>query len=173
LIGRYDFRWSTIHTAPNAAAGLPDVESSAMRSQVFALDGNWTPWSRLNLQAGFNRTISDTWTPASDVTRAILDARNNYWTVNFTSCLILDNKTDLSLSYIYYLTDDYSDNEPAGVAYGAGGQEHSITATLTRRISERLRASVKYGYFRYLDQANGGNGDFGAHLVYATLRYRF
>jgi hypothetical protein len=173
LISRYEYQWSTIHTAPDALAGLPDVESSTMRSHIIAQDVNWTPWSRLNLQAGFNYVLSDTATPASDVTQAILDARNNYWTVNFSSGLVLDNKTDLNLSYVYYQADDYVDNSPAGVPYGAGGQEHSVTVTLTRRISERIRLSLKYGYFRYLDEATGGNADFGANLVYATLRYRF
>lgn len=173
LISRYEYQWSTIHTEPDALAGLPNVESSAMRSHIIAQDVTWTPWSRLNLQAGLNYVLSDTTTPASDVTQAILNSENNYWTLNFSSGLILNDKTDLNISYVYYQADDYSDNSPAGVPYGAGGQEHSVTATLTRRINERLRLSLKYGYFRYLDEASGGNGDFGANLIYATLRYRF
>jgi peptidoglycan hydrolase-like protein with peptidoglycan-binding domain len=134
---------------------------------------SWTPWSRLNLQAGFNYVLSDTATPASDVTQAILDAQNNYWSVNFTSSLVLDDKTDLNVSYFYYQADDYYNNSLEGVPYGAGAQEHCITATLTRRISDRIRLSLKYGYFRCLDAAAGGNADFGANLVYATFRYRF
>jgi hypothetical protein len=173
LISRYDYQWSTIRTEPDSLAGLPTVESSAMQSHVIAENVSWTPWVRLNLQAGLNYVLSDTTTPASDVTQAILDSRNNYWTANFTSGLVLDDKTDLNLSYVYYQADDYVDNSPAGASYGAGGHEHCVTLTLTRRISERIRVSLKYGYFRYLDQATGGNADFGANLVYATLRYRF
>lgn len=173
LVSRYEYQWSTINTAPDPLAGLPDVESSTMQSHIIAQDISWTPWSRLCLQAGLNYVLSDTKTPASDVTQAILDARNNYWTVNFSSGLVLDNKTDFNVSYFYYQADDYSDNSPAGVPYGAGGQEHSITATLTRRISERVRVSLKYGYFRYLDSPSGGSGDYGVNLIYATLRYRF
>jgi hypothetical protein len=173
LISRYEYQWSTIQTAPDSLAGLPTAESSAMRTHIIAQDVSWTPWSRLNLQAGINYVLSDTTTPASDVTQAILDARNNYWTLNFSSGLVLDDKTDLNLSYVYYNADDYVDNSPSGVPYGAGGQEHAITATLTRRISQRIRVSLKYGYFRYLDDATGGNANFGANLVYATVRYRF
>jgi hypothetical protein len=173
LNGRYEYQWSTIHTAPDALAGLPDMESSTMQSHILAQDLSWTPWSRLSLQTGFNYVLSDTATPASDVTQAILDARNNYWSVNFSSGLVLDNKTDLNVSYFYYQADDYCNNSLAGVPYGAGGQEHSITATLTRRISDRIRVSLKYGYFRYCDQASGGNADYGVNLVYANLRYRF
>jgi hypothetical protein len=173
LSGRYEYQWSTIDTAPDALAGLPDVESSIMRSHILAQDITWTPWSRLCLQTGFNYVLSDTETPASDVTQAILDSRNNYWSLNFSGGLVLDNKTDLNVSYFYYQADDYSNNSLDGVPYGAGGQEHSITATLTRRISDRIRVSLKYGYFRCLDSSSGGNADYGVSLVYATLRYRF
>jgi hypothetical protein len=173
LISRYEYQWSTIHTAPDPLAGLSEVESSTMRSHILAQDVSWTPWSRLNLQAGFNYVLSDTATPASDVTQAILDAQNNYWSVNFTSSLVLDDKTDLNVSYFYYRADDYYNNSLEGVPYGAGAHEHSITATLTRRISDRIRLSLKYGYFRCFDAASGGNADFGANLVYATFRYRF
>jgi hypothetical protein len=173
LISRYEYQWSTIHTAPDPLAGLPNVESSTMQSHILAEDVCWTPWSRLCLQTGFNYVLSDTKTPASDVTQAILDSRNNYWTVNFTSGLVLDNKTDLNLSYFYYQADDYCDNSLAGVPYGAGGHEHAVTATLTRRLNQRLRVSLKYGYFLYADQTSGANANYGVNLLYASLRYRF
>ncbi len=54
LSSRYEYQWSTIHTAPDAVAGLPNVESSTMRTHILAQDASWTPWSRLCLQAGFN-----------------------------------------------------------------------------------------------------------------------
>jgi hypothetical protein len=120
-----------------------------------------------------NYVLSDTRTPASDVVQGILQSQNNYWTLNFSSGLVLDDKTDLNLSYFYYLSGDYSNNSRQGVPYGAGSQEHAVTATLTRRISRNLRLSVKYGYYRYNDGAYGGNQDFGANLISATLRYRF
>jgi hypothetical protein len=44
---------------------------------------------------------------------------------------------------------------------------------LTRRLSQSLRVALKYGYFRYGDAAFGGNRDFGANLISASLRYRF
>ena len=172
-ISRYEFQLSTIHTAPDPAVGLSEVESSRMTSHIIAQDVSWIPWSRLSLQAGLNYVLSDTRTPASDVTQGILDAQNNYWTLNFSSVLALDDKTDLNLSYLYYLSGDYSNNSPLGVPYGAGSEEHAVTATLTRRLSQNIRLAVKYGYYRYNDEAYGGNRDFGANLISATLRYRF
>jgi hypothetical protein len=172
-ISRYEYQLSTIHTEPDAMLGLSQVESSRMTSHILAQDVSWIPWSRLSLQAGLNYVLSDTHTPASDVTQAILTSQNNYWTLNFTSGLVLDDKTDLNLSYLYYLSGDYSNNSPLGVPYGAGSEEHAITATLTRRLSNNLRLALKYGWFRYDDAAFGANRNFGANLISASLRYRF
>jgi hypothetical protein len=172
-ISRYEFQLSTIHTEPDPAAGLAEVEASRMTSHILAQDVSWIPWSRLSLQAGLNYVLSETRTPASDVTQAILGAQNNYWTLNFSSLVALDNRTDLNLSYLYYLSGDYRNNSPLGVPYGAGSEEHAITATLTRRLAKNLRLAVQYGYYHYLDAAYGGNRDFGANLISASLRYRF
>ena len=85
-----------------------------MTSHIIAQDVSWTPWSRLYLQAGFNYVLSETKTPASDVTPAILPAQNNYWTLNFSSGLVLDDKTDLKLGFFYYRADDYPTTPPSG-----------------------------------------------------------
>jgi len=172
-VSRYEYQLSSIHTEPDATVGLSDVESSRMTSHIIAQDVSWIPWGRLSLQAGFNYVLSDTHTPASDVTQAILTSQNNYWTLNFTSGFVLDDKTDLNLSYLYYLSGDYNNNSPLGVPYGAASEEHAITATLTRRLSNNLRLALKYGWFHYDDAAFGGNRNFGANLISASLRYRF
>ncbi len=173
LISRYEFQYSTVETEPDPVSGLSSTESSKLTSHIIGEDVSWTPWSRLYLQAGANYVLSDTHTPASDVTPAILAARNNYWTVNFTSGLVLDNKTDLKLSYFYYQADDYVDNSTVGVPYGSGAEEHAVTATVTRRITKNLRLLLRYGFSHYQDELYGGNRDFDTHLVYSSLQYRF
>ena len=127
-ITRYEFQYSTVETQPDPISGLSEAESAKMTTHIIAQDINWTPWSRLYLQAGLNYVWSQTKTPASDYTAAVLEAQNNYWTVNFASGLVLDDRTDLRVSYVYYKADDYQDNSASGVPYGAGGEEHSITA---------------------------------------------
>jgi hypothetical protein len=173
LTSRYEFQYSTIHTTPDPVSGLVGEDSSKMTSHIIAEDATWAPWSRLYLQAGLSYVLSDTHTPASDVTEAVLASRNNYWTVNFSSGFVIDSKTDLKLSYYYYQADNYKDNSAEGVPYGAGAEEHGITATLTRRISKNVRLALKYGFFHYDDVTFGGNRDYDAHLIYSTLQYRF
>jgi hypothetical protein len=173
LASRYEYQLSTIRTKPDALSGLGEVESSEMRSHIFAQDVSWTPWSRLNLQAGLNYVWSTTTTPASDYTQAVLDAQNNYWTVNFSSTFVVDDKTDLTLGYLYYLADNYKDNSSFGVPYGAGAEEHSVSAGITRRIRDNIRVFLRYGYYHYTDETFGGNQDYHAHAVSCTVRYLF
>ncbi len=89
--------------------------------------------------SGIDYVLSKTKTPVTDYTQAILNSQNNYWTVNFSSDFVVDDKTDLNVNYFYYQADDYQDNSTAGLALGAGAREHGVTATLTRRITRNLR----------------------------------
>ena len=172
LVSRYEYQTSTIRTEPDSASGLSTVEASRMHTHNFGQNASWTPLNWLCLQAGFNYVVSETKTPASDYTQSILNAQNNYWTVNFNSSFVLDEKTDLNLGYFYYRADDYQ--PPVnGVPFGAGAEEHSVTATLTRRIRTNLRWNLKYAYSHYVDSASGGNFSYNAHLIYSSLQYRF
>ena len=173
LVGRYEYQWSTIHTGPDPVSGLATAESSTMLSHIIAGDVSWTPWSRLYLQAGINYVLSDTKTPASDITQSILNAQNNYWTVNFSGGFVMDDKTDFKLSYFYYQADNYQDNSLVGLPLGAGAQEHGITATLSRRLNKHMRVALNYGFYHYDDTTSGNNNNYNANVLYASLRYRF
>jgi predicted porin len=134
---------------------------------------SWIPWSRLNLQAGLNYVWSITTTPASDYTQAVLDAQNNYWTVNFSSTFVIDDRTDLNLGYLYYRADNYKDNSSSGVPYGAGAEEHSVSVGVARRIRNNIRLFVRYGYHLYTDETFAGNEDYHVHVVSCSVRYLF
>jgi hypothetical protein len=173
MVSRYEYQLSNIHTQPDPISNLSEVQSSEMTSQIIGEDISWSPWSRLFLQTGFNYVFSDTKTPASEVTQAILNAQNNYWTLNFSSGFVLDDKTDLKLGYFFYRANDYQNNSAYGVPYGAGGEEQAVTATIVRRLSKNVRLTVRYGFFHYTDELYGGNRDFNSQMVYSSIQYRF
>jgi len=173
LVTRYEYQLSTVNTRPDVISGLSEVESARLISHILAQNVSWSPWSRLYLQAGFNYVLSETKTPAADYTQAILNAQNNYWTFNFNSGFVLDDKTDLNLGYSYYRANNYEDNSSFGVPYGAGAEQHGITAIVGRQLTQKLRLTVRYGYYRYRDEVSGGNYDYNAHVVFTSLQYRF
>jgi len=98
---------------------------------------------------------------------------NNYWTLNFSTGFVLDDRTDLNLEYFFYRADDYRNNATVGVPYGAGGAEQAVTATLVRRIRSNIRLTLRYGYYHYTDDLSGGYDDFEGHLLLASVQYRF
>lgn len=181
LVSRYEYQIATIDTTPtlylyDGNPVTPDkIETSRMHSQIFGQNISWIPWSRLSLEAGFTYVLSETKTPAAgeSADASILDAENNYWTLNFSSSLVLDNKTDLALDYFYYQAGDYVNDSPGGVPLGAGSREDAVTATLTRRINSHVRVSLKYGYYNYADALYGGNSNFQANTIMASMQYRF
>jgi hypothetical protein len=173
LVSRYEYQLSTVDTRPDAASGLGQVESSRMNSHVIAQNANWTPLNWLSLQAGFNYVLSTTKTPVTDYTQAVVNSQNNYWTVNFNAGLVLDQKTDLNLGYFYYRADDYQNIFANGVPYGAGATEHSATASLTRRLNEHVRLNLRYAFTHYEDTPSFGRFNFDAHVIFASMQYRF
>ncbi len=173
LVSRYEYQYSQTHTTPDPISGLSGVDSSQITSQIIGQNICWTPWSRLNLQVGFNYVLSETKTPTSEYTQAVLNSLNNYWTLNFNAGVVLDDKTDLNLGYYYYAADDFQNNSLAGLPLGAGGRENGVTATLSRRLTPNLRLNLRYGYDNYDDFASGGNNSYRAQLIYSSLQYRF
>jgi outer membrane protein assembly factor BamA len=117
--------------------------------------------------------LSETKIPTSVSTPVLLPSQNNYWNVNASSGLVLDDRTDLKVSFFYYQADNYQNTSAYAVPYGAGEEQYTITTTLTRRITKNIRWSLKYGYSHYTDQTYGGHRDYDAHLVYSSLQYRF
>ena len=173
LVSRYEYQFSTIATRPDAASGLGEVDSSQMHSHILGQNLSWTPLNWLCLQAGANYVISETKTPASDYTQAILNSQNNYWTVNFNAGFVLDDKTDLNVGYFYYRAADGQNAVVNGLPLGTDAEEHSINATLTRRLTKNLRLNLKYAFTYYEDFASAGNYNFNAHVIFSSLQYRF
>ncbi|MBC8097458.1 MAG: TonB-dependent receptor [Akkermansiaceae bacterium] len=178
LVSRYEYQLSTINTKPDTDSGLAEIESSDMTTHIFAQNISYVPWSRLSLQAGFNYVVSETKTGASEVreatgTRALLNAQNNYFTVNVNSTLVVDNKTDLNVGYFYYESNNYRDNSLDGLPLGAESSEHGVTALVTRRLTPNLRLKLRYAFFHSEDVPSGGNNDFDAHVLFTSVQYRF
>lgn len=173
LVSRYDLQLSTIDMQGD---GLAKIQSADMTSHIFSQSVSWTPWSRLGLQATVSYAKDETDTPAFEATpaqRLVLDFKNDYWFVNSTVTFVADDRTDLTAYYSYYSANNYVDNSQFTMPYGAGTEEHTIGATLTHKLSERMRLKLRYGFFTYHDETSGGNNDFDGHLVYSSIQYLF
>jgi hypothetical protein len=178
LITRYDFQYSTVDTTsiPNGGTSAGGVQSANITSHIISENISWTPVSRLYVQAGGSYVLNTLDTPVASsagINNLVLNSANDYWTANGTVGLALDEKTDLQLQYTYYHADDYVNNSASSLPFGAGDEQHSFTATITRRITKALQVSLKYGFYRNRDKTSGGIDNYDAQLVYANMQYRF
>lgn len=170
LIGRYDMQLSQIDSQ---ADHLASVQAAELTSHIGSGSVSWVPLSRLYLQGSLSYVHDRTTSPVTDLTAAVQDAENDYWTANATVGFALDDQTDLEAQYLFYRADNFADNSDFGQPYGAGAEDHGVSAGILRRLSARVRLSLKYGFFTSHDQTSGGNRDYTSHLVYSTLQYRF
>lgn len=165
LVSRYDFQLSTVRTTGDF---LSETKSAEMTSHIFSESVTWSPLSRLYLQGSINYVLDRTDTPADGMTGStnlVLNSKNNYWNTSFLTGYALTDKTDLQAQYSYYRANNYEDNSQFSQPYGAGAEEHGVTASLIRRIRANLLWTLKYGFFSNRDVTSGGNNNYDAHLV--------
>jgi hypothetical protein len=175
LVTRYDFQ---LTTTDMRGEGLAERQSAENTAHIIGETVTWTPLSRLYIQPGISYVMDTTTSPATSAALGISgsqveEAQNDYLNVNCTVGFVLDEKTDLQAQYNYYLADNFNDVSLATQPYGAGTEEHGIFATVVRRITPKLRVTLRYGYYTSDSEMAGGYNDFDAHVISASARYLF
>ncbi|HEV3272757.1 MAG TPA: hypothetical protein VGZ93_11300 [Candidatus Methylacidiphilales bacterium] len=178
LVTRYDFQYSTVDTwsIPNGGTQAGGVESANLTNHIISEDVNWTPLACLYLQVGGSYVINSLDTPVAGsggINNLVLNGENNYWTLDASAGYEINSKTHLQLQYSYYNADNYFNNAPTSLPFGAGEIENNVTATLTRDISKSVQVSLKYGFYQNRDQTSGGQNDYDAQLVYVSTTFGF
>jgi hypothetical protein len=180
LVTRYDFQLSTIDLLGDRTnlLGMPieKVQSGEVTTHIISQSVSWTPFPRLYLQASGSYVIDETDTPVANwlgTNNLVLNSMNNYWNASGTAGYVLSEKTDLQAQYFYYRADNYEDNSLDSMPYGVDAEEHGVIGTVIHRLTNQLRLSLKYGFFRNREATFGGHNDYDAHLVYSSLQYRF
>jgi hypothetical protein len=181
LVTRYDFstssvegQWGLVDEPPF----LPE-HTALIRNHMFTESLTWSPLARLYFQADASYVLNETKTPAANIDLvpgagpSVLNFQNDYWTVDASAGYVLNDKTDLRLNYTYYQADDYVNNAPVGLPYGAGTTEHTVSATFTRELTKSVHLVLKYSYFNYDDLTSGFHNNYQAHSFYSGLQFRF
>lgn len=181
LVSRYDLRLSEIDTRasrpdignPSQRLMLDSIQSGEKTRQIFSQSATWSPLDRLYLLASANYAKDTLETPAQDAggatERRVLTSENDYLFANLGLGFAYSDKTNLDLSYTYYLADNFTDNSDVSVAYGVGEYEHGVKANFIHRMTETFMCFGGYGFYLYREDTTGGNRDYDAHLVYVGL----
>lgn len=77
----------------------------------------------------------------------------------------IDSRTKLDAEYIYSLAENFEDFSAEGLPLGVENQRHAVIANLSRRVTDNLSVRLRYGFYKYDDDASDGSDDYKAHLV--------
>ncbi|PYJ10686.1 MAG: hypothetical protein DMF06_05480 [Verrucomicrobia bacterium] len=173
-VSRYDYQHGTTDTRGDL---LSPIQSADINAHILSETLTWNPCPRLYIQGSVNYVRNETDTPADQLVPSmpvlVLDSRNDYWNGTITAGYALGDKTDLQVSYFYYRADDFQDNSAVSQPYGADAEEQAVTAVLTHEFSRNIIGKLRYGYFTNRTDAYGGVHNYDAHVVGASLQYRF
>ncbi len=173
-VSRYDFQHGTTDTRGDL---LNSIQSAEINAHILSETITWSPLPRLYIQGSVHYVRNETDTPADQLVPnlpvLVLDMRNDYWNGTITVGYALGDKTDLQVSYFYYRADDFQDNSSVSQPYGADAEEQAVTAVLSHEFSRNIIGKLRYGYFSNRTDAYGGVHNYDAHVLGASLQYRF
>ncbi|MEO8616100.1 MAG: hypothetical protein ABI600_13230 [Luteolibacter sp.] len=189
LVTRYDYRhtefenrginWSK-NTTPSSnidpAVFYSLIESGDVTSHILSESATWNILPNLYMQGSFSYISSETDTPE----RTTGAADNDYLAGTLSVGYALDKLTDITASYSFYTTSNYTNSKSYNgyytMGYGLNTQESAINLTLTRILTPNMIWNLHYGFISSnttsTDQS-GGNNDFDAHMVSTGLQFRF
>ncbi|MFO7785573.1 MAG: hypothetical protein R6V25_13150 [Desulfatiglandales bacterium] len=158
---------SFFQTDPPAA-----VKSGDYTADIYSLGVTATPLARLYLTGLFSyRNIEsesfDNGVPAVGAYEA------DIYTFIGTAGWAAGEKTDLKLQYIYSRSDNFNGNPDEGLVLGSDGTRHGLSLDCSHRLTEKMKARFRYGFFKNNGEEGGGADDYDAHVVGVGLEYNF
>ncbi len=148
------------------------LQSGDYDLNIYSVSATVTPMSRWYLTGYFSLQDTRTSTPVNQ-NPAVQTYRGNVYTVMATTGYAIDNKTDLTLEYSYSCSDNFSNNDAAGLPLGLNFQRHAVQAGVSRKISKNAVARLRYGFYSYDESSTGGFNNYVANLVSASCSVRF
>ncbi len=173
-VTRFDYQDTIVRSSE---VGLLTVNSAKIRSTILSQSLSWSPASRLFLQGAVNIVKDKIDTPADELAGTaagiVQKSVNDYWSASLTAGIVVDDETDLTLSYDHCFIDNWVDNSAKTVPYLVSAKDHLFQATLSRRLSRNLTVSLKYAFASNDEVSSAHLNDYDAHLLYTKLQYRF
>lgn len=148
------------------------VQAGDYEADVYSVNFTLTPWRRLYLFATLSYQDSSTVTEDNN-SPAIVPFEGQVYSAMATANYVLNDKTDLKLTYDYSSADFSQNNVAAGLPLGIDYQRHGIRAGIGRQFWKRFRANLEYAWYYYDEPSSGGYNDYIAHGVFATLSARW
>ncbi len=160
---------------PDGATFVPVPDgllAGRYEAHVYGVNLTLTPFQRFYFSGTFTYTDSRTATAVNDEP-SVVPYKGKSYAVIASANYTVNKSTDLQASYSFSESDYGQDNVADGLPLGLNYTRHGVVAGVKRRLASRLTASLRYGFYRYLEPSSGGLNDYTAHGVFATLMVKW
>jgi hypothetical protein len=140
-------------------------------THIYSLNAGLRPAKGLNVNTTFSFHDTRTASAANDAA-SVAAYRGHTYSVLLTATYAWNAKTELRMNYAYSHADYDQDPAPDSLPLGVVYRQHGFMTGLRRRLSDRINATLRYGFFLYDEPSSGGFNDYTAQMVYATLSFR-
>ncbi|HXB59360.1 MAG TPA: hypothetical protein VNU95_07335, partial [Candidatus Acidoferrales bacterium] len=140
--------------------------------QTLGIAATVTPLRQLYFSGTFTYSRSRV-TTADNGDPSIVPYEGNIFTVNTTATWLMSVKTRLQLSYNFSHANYSENNAAAGIPAGLDYQRHDLIASVTRKFTENLSGSLRYGFSQYNEPSAANATNFRANSIFGTVTLRF
>ncbi len=102
----------------------------------------------------------------------VTDYDADVYTFIGTAGTALGKKTDLTLEYLFSRSDNFKDNAAQGLPLGLENRRHNLNLVCSRKLTDRLKIYLRYGFFEYDEEKNARGNSYTAHLFGVGLDFR-
>jgi hypothetical protein len=166
----YQWRTTDYTTKTDPVPGASVSESllaGKQDSRRYGLGLTLTPIQRLYFNGTF--TYIDSRTGTADFgNTSVVPYEGDIFSVIGSANYNLNKTTDLHCAYTFSHSD-YEQNNFDGLPLGLNYTRHGVLAGISRRLTQNLTSTLRYGFYRYLEPSSGGINDYTAHGIFATL----
>lgn len=148
------------------------LQAGNFDSMIYTVSATLTPVTRLFLTGLFSYQDTRTQAFAND-NSAVVTYEGDVFTFLGTAGYALDEKSDLTLEYLYSRADNEQNNVATGLPLGIQNQRHGLLVGLSRAIRENVSARLRYGFYELNEDGTGDFNNYTAHLVSASCTIRF
>jgi hypothetical protein len=141
------------------------------RAHIYGIQASATPFQRFYFLGSFS--YGDTRLETANSGPSIVPYQGETLSIGANATYALNMNTSLSATYSFSRADYGQDNALAGLPLGLIYTRHALTVGITRRWSNSVTTSLRYGFYDYSEPGTGNSNDYLAHGIFATVTLRW
>ena len=164
----------TTATDPVSGGKSPggSINAGNYRANVYGGNLTLTPFTQLYFSGTVNYSDSSTVTAHRDYP-PIVPYAGDTWSFIASANYAANPRTGLQVAYVFSRAGFGQDNVADGLPLGINYTRQSMTAGVSRKFSERVTGSLRYGFYSYAEPTSGGANDYTAHGVFMMLAMKW